>query len=549
MGLDPALAAQVRLAHLGVLEQLPGCSGEHDAPALEHVAAARDAERHARVLLDHEHGRAEALVDLADAVEHRLHQDRGEPQRGLVEQKEPGPSHEAARDGEHLLLPARQLPAQRAAQAAQGREELEQLLEVLRDLARAAAYSRAEAQVLLHRQAREDVPPLRDMGEPERDQRLRLVALDGRAIEDDRAALRPDEAGDDAQSGGLAGAVRAEERDDLALAHLQRDAVQGAHGAVGGMHVSQDEHRLAGPAGLADLRAVALAEVRLDDHRVFQHARGRALRDALAEVEHGDRGGDFGDQRHVVLDEQKGEAAVAQRQEELREAALLRRVEPRRGLVEQEQLGLARDRARDLHELLVPVGQGAAELVRLGREAHEVQRRGSAIVYLRLAAALALRADEHVLPDAQPAEEPDVLEGAAHAAAGNAIRPQRRHRLATEADLAGGGHVEAGEQVDAGALPRAVGTDERVYLAAVYDYVDAVERLDAAEVLPEPPRDEEGLAGRPLGAERERPLRPSRKRWPREPPADQAGPAPQPLRHEDDDEDDHRAIDDEIGGL
>src|ERR1700686_2920348 len=54
-----ALPAQVGLAHLGVLEELRGGPCERDAAPFEDVAAARDAERHARILLHDQHGSAE----------------------------------------------------------------------------------------------------------------------------------------------------------------------------------------------------------------------------------------------------------------------------------------------------------------------------------------------------------------------------------------------------------------------------------------------------------------------------------------------------------
>src|SRR5262245_7446291 len=59
------LLAEVRLPHQVGPQKLRGCGLQHDAPGLHDVTAVRDAERHPRVLLDQEDGRALA-VDVLD---------------------------------------------------------------------------------------------------------------------------------------------------------------------------------------------------------------------------------------------------------------------------------------------------------------------------------------------------------------------------------------------------------------------------------------------------------------------------------------------------
>ena len=63
------------------------------------------------VLLDEEHGQALARVEVGDDLEDLLDDERGEPERRLVEQQQFWPAHQRARDGEHLLLAARQRAA------------------------------------------------------------------------------------------------------------------------------------------------------------------------------------------------------------------------------------------------------------------------------------------------------------------------------------------------------------------------------------------------------------------------------------------------------
>ena len=71
----------------------------------------REPQRVEGVLLDEEHGQALARVELGDDLEDLLDDERREPERGLVEQQQLRPAHQRARDGEHLLLAARQRAA------------------------------------------------------------------------------------------------------------------------------------------------------------------------------------------------------------------------------------------------------------------------------------------------------------------------------------------------------------------------------------------------------------------------------------------------------
>ena len=73
------------------------------------------------------------------------------------------------------------------------------------------------------RQPEEEPAALRDVGDPEPCPRARRGAREVDAVEDDPAGHRLDEARDRAQRRRLAGAVRAEQRDDLARADRQVD--------------------------------------------------------------------------------------------------------------------------------------------------------------------------------------------------------------------------------------------------------------------------------------------------------------------------------------
>jgi hypothetical protein len=72
----------------------------------EDVAVIGDGKTHPRILLDEQHRRA-AAADFGDDTEHRLHDDRRQAQRRLVEKQKPRLRHQAPRDSNHLLLAAR----------------------------------------------------------------------------------------------------------------------------------------------------------------------------------------------------------------------------------------------------------------------------------------------------------------------------------------------------------------------------------------------------------------------------------------------------------
>src|ERR671923_202811 len=83
----------------------------------------------------------------------------------------------------------------------------------------------AEPEVLLDRQLREDAATFRHVRDAEPHDALGRRARDRPALEGDRARVA-DETRDGAERRRLAGTVRAENCDDLAFVHGQRDAVQ-----------------------------------------------------------------------------------------------------------------------------------------------------------------------------------------------------------------------------------------------------------------------------------------------------------------------------------
>ncbi len=181
----------------------------------------------------------------------------------------------------------------------------------------------AHLEVLADAHAREQPAPFGGLGDPHLDDVVRRLRGDLAALEADRAAPRPVQAVDRAERRRLAGAVGPDQRDDLALAHLQRDTLDRVDGAVVGVDVVHiEDQRLAVAAtggrparlgsrgglglaaGLAHADDRLRAQVRLDHARILLHLFRRALGDLLAVVEHGHALGDAHHHLHVVLDEE-----------------------------------------------------------------------------------------------------------------------------------------------------------------------------------------------------------------------------------------------------
>ena len=84
---------------------------------------------------------------------------------------------------------------------------------------------------------------LRHVGDPRPDDLVRGSPVDPAPVEVDASGAGPQEAGDGAQQGGLAGAVRSDQRDDLSPLHLERDAVQRRQAAIAGDQVLDAQRR------------------------------------------------------------------------------------------------------------------------------------------------------------------------------------------------------------------------------------------------------------------------------------------------------------------
>ena len=83
---------------------------------------------------------------------------------GFIQEQQPGPAHQGPAHRQHLLLAAGQRIAPLPPPLRQPGEQLEDLLQIMLNLAVPAPVSR-QAQIFQDRQVAEDAPALRDVGD------------------------------------------------------------------------------------------------------------------------------------------------------------------------------------------------------------------------------------------------------------------------------------------------------------------------------------------------------------------------------------------------
>src|SRR5207248_1158676 len=99
-------------------------------------------------------------IDLDDRIEDRLDQHWRQPHARLIEQQNPGPTHQRSSDGQHLLLSTRKSAAALLQSLFQPGKQLERSLKVFADTGGVAPSEGAHLQVLLNGHARENAPTL-----------------------------------------------------------------------------------------------------------------------------------------------------------------------------------------------------------------------------------------------------------------------------------------------------------------------------------------------------------------------------------------------------
>ena len=157
-----------------------------------------------------------------DDAEYLLHQQRRQAHGGLVQQQHLGFAHQRAANGQHLLLTAGKRSGNLPAALLQTRQALKHHLIIRRNGIRAVLSGvRPQRQILLHRQLRKHAPPLRHLRQAQLDDFMRFHAADGLAAKGYLPLFGLEQPGNSMERGRFARTVCADQRDDLALVHIE----------------------------------------------------------------------------------------------------------------------------------------------------------------------------------------------------------------------------------------------------------------------------------------------------------------------------------------
>src|SRR6266571_4821236 len=211
--------------------------------------------------------------------------------------------------------------------------------------------------------------------------------------------------------------------------------------------------------------------------RVNGRRRAQLLQTSL--VHHADAVGDGQRLLLVVRDEERRGADLQLHAPDLiTQAAADLGVERRQGLVEQEDLGLDRERARQGDALLLATGKLVRVAFRKPGKADELEHRVCAALALLLVDAAHLQAERHVLSRGHVREERVGLENHADVAP---VGAEGRDVGAAKKDLAACYLVEARDQPERGGLAAARRPQQGHQLARRERERELVERHDARE--------------------------------------------------------------------
>ncbi len=210
-----------------------------DTPLFEQREAMRGAPRKDDILFDQDHGDAVLPVQLHDHVLDLLDDVGLNAFSRLVQQEDLRLRQQRPRDGELLLLAAGQIAAMAMQEILKDRKQVDDpVFQPLRGTRREGA----KLQVLAHREARQDAPALRHIGDARLGALVRAQAGNIGAVEHKTPGHPVHQAEDAAHQGGLADAVAAEHRQEFAGRDLQVDILQRAAVAVERVDVGQLKH-------------------------------------------------------------------------------------------------------------------------------------------------------------------------------------------------------------------------------------------------------------------------------------------------------------------
>src|SRR5579872_165677 len=194
------------------------------------------------------------------------------------------------------------------------------------------------------------------------------------------------------------------------------------------------------------------AEIGLDHLRIALNVGRRAFGDLLAEIEHRDAVADPHHQPHIVLDQQYRDAPALEPGDRVQQRHAFGHVHPGRGLVEQKNVRLRRERACNFEKAPLRVGQLAGAIVGAIGEAHRRKRFQRGHVDIGFAFPMpGIRQKDidkggrpvarsrhlHVLDNAEVFKNPDILERSREAQPSDAVGLEAEDFVRTDPDGAG----------------------------------------------------------------------------------------------------------------
>ena len=167
------------------------------------------------------------------------------PERRFVEHDQIRRAHQAAPDGEHLLLAAGERAGRLPLAFGEHRKERKHALAIVFAASARARQQSAHFEIFGDRKRRENLPAFRHLADAEIADAMARPAGDIGRAEQDAPARRPQHAGDGADERSLAGAVGADDGDDRALFDVERYAIERLRVAVEHIEVFHAQHHTA----------------------------------------------------------------------------------------------------------------------------------------------------------------------------------------------------------------------------------------------------------------------------------------------------------------
>ena len=237
-----AMRAEIGGPDLWILQQFGSAAFQGDPTGLQDEGPIRDLQGLVCHLLDQQDRQA-SLPQGDNRLEDVLDDDGREPERGFVEQQQPGLAHQRAPDRKHLLLAAGECSRQLLPALLQTGEEFETACEPCPQLGLVKLLViGTKQQVIANSLVREDLAALGRERHAQPEPLVRRDVGDVFAVDQDPSADEGLKSNDALEQRALARPVRADDGDYLAGTHMDRGPAHGLDGAVGDLYVFQSEH-------------------------------------------------------------------------------------------------------------------------------------------------------------------------------------------------------------------------------------------------------------------------------------------------------------------